>query len=72
MKNHPHSILFSPSPLFTALNVLYKWCFKALENPQKVAKGACNSEKMVYSMDVVRTEVWEKQNLKRRIGKCTE
>ena len=39
---------------FTALNVLYKWCFKGLENPQKTAKPACNFQKMVYSMSSFR------------------
>ena len=44
-ENHPHPILFSPSPLFTALNVLYRWCFKGAGKSTKTAKPACNSEK---------------------------
>lgn len=65
-------LLFSPSPLFTALNVLYRWCFKGAGKSTKNRQDGLQFRKVVYSMDVVRTEVWEKQNLKRRIVKCTE
>ena len=30
---------------FTALNVLYRWCFKGAGKSTKTAKPACNSEK---------------------------